>query len=110
LENRRLLLKIYADKQVLKDPISKINEKGIYLDHLSKLFENAVSGVLNKKQQELGLKASRLETLSPLATLSRGYSVTKDKNGRVIKSVNDAKSGDLINVIVSDGVIDATVK
>ncbi|MDO4744528.1 MAG: exodeoxyribonuclease VII large subunit, partial [Clostridia bacterium] len=110
LENRRLLLKVYADKQVLKDPVSKINEKGIYLDHLTKIFENAVSGVLNKKQQELGLTLSRLETLSPLATLSRGYSVAKDESGKVIKSVTSVKSGDSISVTVTDGAIKAVVK
>ncbi len=110
LENRQLLLKIYADKQVLKDPVSKINEKGIYLDHLTKLFENAVLGSLNKKQQELGLAISRLDTLSPLATLSRGYSVAKDGGGKVIKSIEDVKPGDFISIIVKDGEIDATVK
>lgn len=110
LENRRLLLKVYADKQVLKDPVSKINEKGIYLDHLTKIFENAVSGVLNKKQQELGLTLSRLETLSPLATLSRGYSVAKDESGKVIKSVTSVKSGDSISVTVTDGAIKAVVE
>ena len=110
LENRHLLLKIYADKQVLKDPVSKISEKGIYLDHLTKLFENAAQGSLNKKQQELGLVISRLDTLSPLATLGRGYSVAKDGGGKIIKSIEDVKTGDFISIIVKDGEIDATVK
>ena len=110
LENRQLLLKIYADKQVLKDPVFKIGEKGIYLDHLTKLFENAAQGSLNKKQQELGLVISQLDTLSPLATLSRGYSVAKDGGGKIIKSIEDVKPGDFISIIVKDGEIDATVK
>lgn len=110
LENRQLLLKLYADKQVLKDPVSKIGEKGIYLDHLTKLFENAARGSLNKKQQELGLVISRLDALSPLATLNRGYSVVKDGGGKIIKSIEDVKTGDFISIIVKDGEIDATVK
>jgi exodeoxyribonuclease VII large subunit len=110
IENRRLTLKIYADKQVLKDPISKINDKAIYLDHLSKLFENATKLVLEKKKQSLGIIASRLDGLSPLNTLSRGYSVVKDSKGEVLRSVSEVSSGDDISITVKDGEVYAIVK
>ena len=110
LENRRLTLKIYADKQVLKDPISKINEKAIYLDHLSKMFENATKVVLEKKKQSLGIIASRLDGLSPLNTLSRGYSVVRDSKGEILRSVSEVSSGDDISITVKDGEVYATVK
>ena len=110
LENRHLMLKVYSDKQVLKDPVSKINEKSIYFDHLSKMFEKAVLSVLNKKQQTLCTSASKLDALSPLATLARGYSVAKNGQNNVIRSVTDVKAGDDISITVSDGKINATVK
>ncbi len=110
LETKGLRLKMYAENRVLRDPISKISEKGIYLDNLSRLFENSVLSTLTKKQQELGLVASKLDGLSPLSTLSRGYSVTKDAKGNVIKSVSCAKSGDEINITLIDGQLDAVVK
>lgn len=110
LENRRLTLKIYADKQVFKDPISKINEKAIYLDHLGKMFENATKVVLEKKKQSLGIIASRLDGLSPLNTLSRGYSVVRDSKGEILRSVSEVSSGDDISITVKDGEVYATVK
>ena len=110
LENRRLLLKMYTDKQILRDPISKINEKWIYLDHLSKMFENAMKGALGEKQQLLSIVASKLDGLSPLGTLSRGYAVAKDASGAVVKSTNQVKPGDSMTVRVSDGEINTIVK
>ncbi len=110
LENRRLVLKMYTDKQILRDPISKINEKWIYLDHLSKMFENSTKSVLGEKQQLLSIVASKLDALSPLGTLSRGYAVAKDAFGAVVKSTSQVKSGDNMTVRVSDGEINTIVK
>ncbi len=110
LENRRLVLKMYTDKQILRDPISKINEKWIYLDYLSKMFENATKGVLGEKQQLLSIVSSKLDALSPLGTLSRGYAVAKDAMGAVVKSTKQVKSGDSMTVRVSDGEINTIVK
>ncbi len=110
LENRRLKLQMYAENRVLCDPVSKISEKGIYLDHLSKLFENFISNIVAKKQQELSLMASKLDGLSPLSTLSRGYSVTKNADGDVIKSISQLTPGEDICITLNDGQIDAIVK
>ncbi len=110
LENRRLVLKLYADKQVLKNPILKINEKAIYLDHLSKMFENSISTILEKKKQDLGIIASRMEGLSPLKTLSRGYSVVKNSGGQIIKAVSQVNSGEKLMITVQDGEICAIAK
>ncbi len=110
LENRRLLLKMYSEKQVMRDPVSKINEKGIYLDHLTKIFENATSAALARKQQEIGVIASKLDGLSPLGTLSRGYSVAKNSNGEVVRSIKQVNTGDMMTVRVSDGEISTIVK
>lgn len=110
LENRRLVLKLYADKQVLKNPTIKINEKAIYLDHLSKMFEGAAKHIFEKKKQQLGIIASRMEGLSPLKTLSRGYSVVKNDEGKVVKTVSQVNSGENLTITVQDGEICTMVK
>ncbi len=110
VEKRRLQLKVYADKQVLRDPMLKVNEKGMQLDGVFRMFENMVNTSLSEKKQDLGILVSRLDGLSPLNTLKRGFSVAKNAEGKVIKSVAEAKPGNDISVIVSDGEICATVK
>lgn len=110
IEKRQLQLKVYADKQVMRDPMLKINEKGMQLDSVFRMFENVVKTAINEKKQTFGMAVSRLDGLSPLNTLNRGFSVIKDTDGKVIKSVADVKSGDDISVVVSDGEIKAMVK
>ena len=53
---------------------------------------------------------SKIDALSPLKTLTRGYSVTEDLNGKVIKKVSDVKSNDEIKITLTDGKINAIVK
>ena len=109
IESKKLMLKYYADKQTLKNPVYGINEKRMYLDSISKDFETEVLNILSEKKQNLGVLASKLDGLSPLGTISRGFSLAFNKDGKLIKKVTDVKSGDKIDLRVSDGRVRATV-
>ena len=54
--------------------------------------------------------AARLESIGPTAVLQRGYSLTKDEGGAIVRSIADVKAGQNIKTVVSDGMIDSTVK
>jgi len=53
---------------------------------------------------------ARLDAVSPLATLARGYSVVSDTQGRLVRSVEQVRSGDAIDVRLSDGAFGAAVR
>ena len=108
-ERGRLRLKVFSESGALKNPMSKIDDSRIYLDTLSKAVENACAGTLNKKRNSLAVGASKLEALSPLSALSRGFSLTRDKSGKVLKSVKSLTAGDTIGVTLSDGHVSAVV-
>lgn len=110
IENKRLLLKRYSEQRVLRDPVSIIAEKGIYVDHLSKMLEVAAKGILKGKENELGICASKLQGLSPLNTLARGYSVVRGQGGEVLSTVKDAKNAGEVKITLTDGTVDAVVK
>ncbi|BAK44463.1 exodeoxyribonuclease VII large subunit [Eggerthella sp. YY7918] len=55
--------------------------------------------------QQTGLAAARLHDLSPLAVLGRGYAITRNESGAVVKSVNQVTCGEAIDVAVADGEI-----
>ena len=57
----------------------------------------------------LALAASRLNDLSPLAVLARGYAIAHDGEGRIVKSTAQVETGDRLNISVSDGSIRCTV-
>ncbi|HIW57201.1 MAG TPA: exodeoxyribonuclease VII large subunit [Firmicutes bacterium] len=110
LEKNRLRLRLLTEKPVLKTPERSLDERRLYIDGLYNRFENAYKNILKEKEQALKLNASKLDGLSPLSVLSRGFSVTKDEGGRVVKSVGQVKKGDKISVVVSDGEIKASVE
>lgn len=64
--------------------------------------------ILDKKANKYLQLVSKLETLSPLLTIKRGYSITRCNN-KVIKSVNDVKKDDLLEIELSDGNIKTKV-
>lgn len=83
-----------------------------FLDDI-KAFENdmktAFEHGLKTNELKLGQLVGRLDALSPLAVLSRGYGVAKDKNNNIIKSVNQLNVGNRVILTLSDGSADCTV-
>ncbi len=109
MENRLLMLKNCTEKPIMQNPVIKIDDKKVYLDNLVHRFEIAGKMIMERKKQGLSLYASKLDGLSPLGTIARGFSVANGSKG-VIKSVTQVKSGDDITIRVSDGEIYTVVK
>ena len=69
----------------------------------------AVQKNIASHQNRLKISAAQLNTVSPLATLARGYSITKNTEGKVVTAVRQVRQGDNIDVQLSDGVIHAEI-
>ena len=65
--------------------------------------------MLESKKHRYLVNASKLDALSPLKVLTRGYCVTQKEDHSVVTSLNQIHSGDQITVTVSDGKFLATV-
>ena len=70
-------------------------------------LEHAVRGLVGRRRQLLVAAGGKLDALSPLATLRRGYSVARASDGRVLRAVRDFASGDRFTLRVSDGQVTA---
>jgi exodeoxyribonuclease VII large subunit len=60
----------------------------------------------DRGRKKLSLAAGKLDTLSPLGVLGRGYAIAFDNKGRVIRRAGDVATGDRVKVRVSEGEID----
>lgn len=109
VERGRLQLKVSAESAALKNPMAMIDNSRIYLDSLSRTMEGAYKNIMGDKRRNLAVTASKLDALSPLGALSRGFSLTKDESGAVVKSAKRLNKGDKISVTLSDGTAHATV-
>lgn len=88
---------------------TSINTNKNNLNYLtsSRVFLNPMI-MLEKKEVSFTNLVSKLESLSPLNTIKRGYSITK-KDNKVVKSIKDIKKDDLLNIEVTDGTINTKV-
>lgn len=96
-----LNLKIASLK--LKNPQEIINDNAQRLDALLQRAENCFNMTIMQNKKLLGEQAGKLNALSPLNTLSRGYAIPVKDDGTVIKSVEDTKNGDVFTLKLRDG-------
>lgn len=102
IEFMKLRYQKCMSSKVFTDPTAKIKEQYINLDIIIKSLENlATNKVKDSKSKSIEL-ISKLDTLSPLKTLTRGYSIAQ-KQGKTIKSVKELQKDDIIDLKFIDG-------
>lgn len=129
--NKRKLNDIMA-RNIFKNPMIIYEKKELYFDSILERLKFSLKSLTSAKEKELikvknsyilknphqllekkGNKylqlVSKLETLSPLLTLQRGYNMTK-KEGKVITKSTDLKKKDIIEIVFSDGSVNAEIK
>ena len=79
------------------------------VDQAQAQMQGIAGHLTHRFHAEASLAAARLEDLSPLTILARGYSVTRAPDGSVVKSVAQTAPGESLAISVSDGTITATV-
>ena len=97
-----------ANAKALKNPDDIIKNRQIKLDVLNEKIKGIYLKKLSAEKEKFAELAAKLDALSPLKILSRGYSVTK-KDGHIINSISQVNPNDKIEVVLSDGNIKCTV-
>ena len=94
--------------RVFKEPLRNVNDNYLKIDTYVKRLEN----IIKTKQKEEKTKyievVSKLDALSPLKTLTRGYSIV-EQNNKIIKSIKELNAGDKIDIRFVDGKRDAEI-
>jgi len=75
---------------------------------LSRELQTGAQTMIDRRNERISLAAGKLDSLSPLGVLARGYAIAFDGEGRVIKRASDVNSGERVRVRVSDGDMDCT--
>ena len=79
-----------------------MNDNYLKIDNYVKQLESLIKIKTEKEKSRYIELISKLDALSPLKTLYRGYSIT-EKNGKVVKSIKDLQNGDDIEIRLIDG-------
>ena len=87
-------------------PHQLITAKQQKLAQMTTLLQHAIKAKINHKKSTLALQLAKLDAISPLKTLERGYAIVRDESKQyVISSASEVKAGERLNIKVKDGEI-----
>ena len=109
LESARRDLDRAARCRALQDPMTYVDDKRMVLDYQREKLAAGLSQALNRERQRFGSLASKLDALSPLKVLGRGYAIPRREDGSVVRSTGDVVPGDALKLRVADGEINCQV-
>lgn len=109
IELMRLRYEKCIKSKSFSEPLQKINERYIKIDIVNQKLYLNISQKLNKSKNEAVSLISKLDTLSPLKTLTRGYCIATSDDGKIINSAKNIEKNDIINLKFKDGDKNATI-
>ena len=107
LETTRL--QALASNPALRSPLAYMESKGKELLLLKNRMTAAQERILSARNAQFVASVSKLDAMSPLKVLSRGYAMALTPNGAVLRSVKQVTKGAEISIMVSDGTVAASV-
>lgn len=109
LSNSAHTLESLSKRLILQHPSDQITRAGERLAELEMQNKRYMKQIADKHQNELANLIDKLSLVNPLAIMKRGFSLTYDQNGELIKSIQKVQEKQKISVKLSDGYIDAQV-
>lgn len=103
LSQRRAALTELSSRRVMQSPTGFIDQRRLELDSIRLRLDAAATGRLNRERQEFARLAAKLDALSPLKVLGRGYSIALDAEGRAVREAAQLKAGDKLDLRLSRG-------
>jgi exodeoxyribonuclease VII large subunit len=109
ISENRIKLSHAQKKLELSSPLSRLTTEKNMLSHKKEMLNRLIVGIYGRHRDRLSAISASLTLINPLAILARGYSVTKDSEGKIVNSVDMLSVNDEIKITFSDGEIDAMV-
>ncbi len=110
LDQNRQKFALATNRLFGSNPKPRIQQQKAHIQDLAlRLNRSIKQNVLNKHNQ-FNHQVARLDLVSPLATINRGYSIARDSEGNVLSSIQSVNTGDEFSLRVEDGTLISTVK
>ena len=110
IKTARTHLAMLADSHCLKSPTGYLDNRRKGLQHLQTRLAAAQNGIISRSRHRYIGCVAKLDAMSPMKVLTRGYSMAQLVDGTVVHSVSQVEKGSVLTLSVSDGQITAAVK
>lgn len=109
LSGHRRHLRALSESKVLINPEAYIQQRKLSLAHLQTRIVSAQQRNIQRERNKFVSYTAKLDALSPLAVLSRGYSIVQNQAGGIVRSTQQAAVNDTVKITLSDGKITANI-
>lgn len=109
IQTSRRHLDMLAQSNCLQSPEAYLRQRSDALQLVENRLLAAQEKIVHFHRQRFISHAAKLDAMSPLKVISRGYSLAQTDNGALLRSVRQVQPGDCITISLSDGKIDAAV-
>jgi exodeoxyribonuclease VII large subunit len=109
IAQRREVLRVRAQWLSLLSPRRAIDADLQRIDGLIDRLDRAMRQNLDRQMSRLAISKASLSAVNPMATLARGFAIVRDADGRLIRSIHEARTDERITVQVSDGTFGAQI-
>jgi len=110
IESERRYLKRLRQNPVLQKPEHTINQRRQHLDELWTSLGRFHRHAVVLRREKLAGVAGKLETLSPLNTLARGYAICQNDQGLILREAKQVSLGEIVHVTLREGSLSCTVE
>ena len=110
IASKRRRLQAVSESKLLKDPMEVLSLRRMDLDLLQQRLETAGERRLTAELGKVQTLAAKLDALSPLKVLSRGYAIASLEGGRILHSSSDAAPGSRVDLKLADGRVKCLVE
>ena len=110
LDRQEKRLEALGKKRVLSDPMAFLQDRRLQLDYVQQKLASTAREQLADDTKKFAQLTAKLDALSPLKVLGRGYAMAQRTDGTVLRSSEQVEPGDLIRVRLADGSIGCTVE
>ena len=110
LEREERRLKALAEKRVLTDPLAFVQDRRLQLDYLQDKMTSAARTHWDREARRFAGTVAKLDALSPLKVLGRGYAVARTEEGGILRSSAQVRPGDRIELRLAQGSLGCRVE
>ena len=110
LEARKNLISEFQSRVLQFSPSSWLRNQRNKLYQLEQDLSQSFQSRLNQAREKFYHLAGKLDSLSPLSTLNRGYSITRNQKGEILKNAREAVLGELLEILLARGELRARVE
>ena len=109
IKSARQHLHVLSQSPALRSPVGYLQQREKSLELLTNRLISAQNQNITRKNQQYIAAVSKLDAMSPLKVLSRGYAMAQNGSGELVRSIKQVETGERITVSLSDGTLCATV-